>query len=95
MAIIVEQEKKKINWFAMLLTIFLVAVVGGAIYYFFFVAPPLLDKIVPSSLQSLKDLSSAQINPETVLNSPDFQKMRQYVNPIEIGAVGKLNPFSR
>jgi hypothetical protein len=95
MAIVVEQERKKINWFAILLIIFLVAVIGGAIYYFFFVAPPLIDKIAPLQLQSLKDLSFAELNPETILNSPDFQILRQYVNPIEIGAVGKINPFSR
>lgn len=95
MAIVVEQEKKKINWFAVLLTIFLIAVVGGAIYYFFFVAPPLLEKIAPLPLQSLRDLSYAELNPETILNSPDFQILRQYVNPIEIGPVGKINPFSR
>ena len=95
MAIIVEQERKKINWFAVLLIIFLVAVIGGVIYYFFFVAPPLLDKIVPLPLRSLRDLSSAELHPETILNSPSFQILRQYVNPIEVGAVGKLNPFAK
>jgi len=95
MAIIVEQERKKINWFALLLVIFLVAVIGGVIYYFFFVTPPFIDKVVPLPLRSLKDLSLAQLHPETILNSPDFQLLRQYVNPIEIGAVGKLNPFAR
>jgi hypothetical protein len=95
MAIVVEQERKKINWFAVLLVIFLVGAIGGAIYYFFFVAPPLIDKIAPIRLSALRDLSSAELHPETILNSQDFQILRQYVNPIEIGAVGKLNPFSK
>jgi len=95
MAIVVEQERKKINWFAVLLIIFIIAVLGGVIYYLFFISVPLIDKAVPVSLQSLKDLSAAHLQPETILNSSDFQLLRQYVNPIEIGAVGKTNPFVR
>jgi len=95
MAIIIEGEKRKINWLALATIVLIVAVLGTAIYYLFFAATPLAEKIAPVPLRSIQELSLIKLEPETIINNPAFQVLKQYVNPIEIesGAVGKANPF--
>ena len=44
MAIIIEEEKRKINWFAVALIFSLVIMIGAAIYYLFFASTPLVEK---------------------------------------------------
>ena len=97
MAIIIEEEKRKINWFAVGLILSLVIIIGVAIYYLFFAVPPLVEKVAPPRLQSLQELSSIKLKPETIINDPRFQILKQYVNPIEIQPdfIGKTNPFTK
>ena len=93
MAIVIEEEKRKINWFALGVIILIVAVLSGAIYYLFFTSTPLIERVVPPRLESIKELSSIKLQPEAIINDPHFQILKQYVNPVVIGAVGKTNPF--
>lgn len=95
MAIIIEEEKRKINWFALAVVILIVVTIIGVIYYLFFAPIPLIEKIAPPRLQSLKEVSSMELRPESVIQNSTFQILRQYANPIEIGPTGKQNPFSR
>jgi hypothetical protein len=97
MAIVIEQEKRKINWFSLASVLLLVVVIGVSIYYLFFASTPLVEKVAPARLQSIQELSLIKLQPEAVISSPYFQVLKQYVNPIEIqsGAVGKINPFAR
>lgn len=95
MAIIIEEEKRKINWFALSVIVLITATIVGAIYYLFFVQPSLIEKVAPPKLQSIKELSKIKLDPETIINNPRFQILKQYGNPIEIGQVGKSNPFIR
>ena len=62
-------------------------------YYLFFVQPSLIEKSTSPQLQSIKGLSKIKLDPEAIINNPRFQILKQYVNPIEIGQVGKENPF--
>ncbi len=93
MAIIIEEEKKKINWFALAVIILIIATIITATYYLFFAPTPLIERVAPTRLQSLQELSNIRLQPETIVNNPKFQILKQYVNPIEIGQVGKSNPF--
>jgi len=95
MAIIIEEEKRKINWFALFTIVLIVIIFGVAIYYLFFASTPLIEKVAPASLESIKQLSTIKLEPETIINNPRFQILKQYVNPIEIQAdsIGKTNPF--
>ena len=95
MAIIIEEEKRKINWFALVVILSLVIIIGVAIYYLFFASTPLVEKIASPRLQSLQELSSIKLEPEAIVNDPRFQILKQYVNPIEIqdSFIGKTNPF--
>ena len=93
MAIVIEEEKRKINWLALGIIILIISTVIIVIYYLFFAPVPFIEKIAPARLQSLQDLSSINLEPEAIVNSPNFQILRRYVNPIEVGPVGKSNPF--
>jgi hypothetical protein len=97
MAIIIEEEKRKINWFNLAVGVFIVVLLAVAVYYLFFISPPLIEKVAPVRLQSLEELSSIKLEPEAILNNPNFQILKQYANPIEIneGLVGKVNPFAK
>ncbi len=97
MAIVIEEQKKKINWFALAVVILLIFVVGLAAYYLFFAPTPLVEKVAPPRLQSIQELSSIKLQPDVVISNPNFQILKQYVNPIEIQTdfVGKTNPFAK
>jgi len=93
MAIVIEEEKRKINWLSIGIIILIISTVVIAVYYLFFAPVPFIEKIAPARLQSLQDLSMIKLEPEAIVSSPNFQILRRYVNPIEIGPVGKNNPF--
>ncbi len=93
MAIIIEGEKRKINWFASAIVVLVVFSIATATYYLFFASTPLIEKVVPSSVQSLQVISSIKLQPELIINDPKFQILKQYVNPVGVGAIGKSNPF--
>jgi uncharacterized membrane protein YukC len=93
MAIVIEEEKREINWFSIGIIILIISTVIIAAYYLFFAPVPFIEKIAPARLQSLQDLSMIKLEPEAIVSSPNFQILRRYVNPIEIGPVGKNNPF--
>lgn len=95
MAIIIEGEKRRINWFALAIVVLVVLVISTATYYLFFASTPLIEKVVPSSVQSLQVLSSIKLQPELIINDPKFQILKQYVGPVEVGTTGKSNPFLR
>ena len=95
MAILIEEEKRKINWFALVIVVLIVIAIVGATYYLFFAPTPLIEKVVPSSVQSLQVLSNIKLQPELIINNPKFQVLKTYINPMETGTVGKDNPFLR
>ena len=95
MAIIIEEEKKKFNWFALASVILVVALIAVAVYYLFFAPVPLIERVTPLSLQPIQELSGITLQPEAIVNNPKFQVLKAYVNPITIGPVGKSNPFLR
>ena len=95
MAIVIQEEKRKINWFGLGVVFLITATAFTLIYYLFFVKPPLIEKVAPPKLQSIKELSSIKLDPNAVINDPRFQTLKIYANQIEIGQVGKANPFMK
>ncbi len=95
MAIVIEEQKKKVNWFALAIIVLVVVVIGLGAYYLFFASTPLVEKVAPARLQSIQELSSIKLQPDTVISNPSFQILKQYVNPIEIeiDSIGRANPF--
>lgn len=94
MAIIVEEEKKKVNWITILsVGIFLAVVFFGA-YYLFFKKPELIDVVVPAELERLSAISSVRFDPREVVDSPAFQGLRDFSGTVSAPPTGKANPFA-
>jgi len=94
MAIIVEQDKKKINWFGLLIAVVLVVIVFSGGYFFFFKKPELIDVVAPKNLQDLNNISKVSFDPESVIDSPAFKVLRRYGTSVPLTETpGKSNPF--
>lgn len=96
MAIIIEEEKKKngvlnfLGWFVV------VVIVLCVVYYLFFASPPPTVVYPSASLKDLGPISQANLNVQDVLNSDEYQSLKQYVQlPSASGPVpvGRTNPF--
>ncbi len=93
MAIILKEQKKGINWFAILVFVFLFAVVIGGGYFLFFAATPGIEIVAPSSLQSTSDIASVRFDPSRVVNHQTLKSLRQLGGLPGIGVLGRSNPL--
>lgn len=96
MAIVVEEEKKNTNTLAVFGWLVVIAVIVIAIYYIFFVTPPPAVIVPNGALENLGSVSSVTANPQNVVNSAEFQALKQYISePTSTGPVpmGRPNPF--
>lgn len=96
MAIVIEGEKKSIDWGFILGILCIVSIVGVAVVYLFFVSPETVQQLtVTPDEQRLEEFSKTTLSPESVLSSPEFQALRTMApTPIpEVGEIGKVNPF--
>lgn len=97
MAIIIEEEKRRFNWFTLAVVVFLVVLIGTAAYYLFFSSTPLIERVPLPQVKNIEQLSSIKLEPEAITNNPNFQILKKYTNPIEIetALTGKTNPFTK
>ena len=96
MAITFEEEKKKINWFALAIIIIIVVTSAAVVYYLFFINPPLIEIVIPYPLKSLEQMSQIKINPTEVFDNPILKNLNQSVKPIIVSpseSVLNPNPF--
>ncbi len=93
MAIIVEQEKKPINWFNIAIVTVFVVVLFLLMYFVFFKKPELVEIVVPAKLQNLSQISQAQLDPTPVVNELNQYFSNGASQPISIPTPGRSNPF--
>ena len=95
MAIIVEEDKRKVNIVRIAGWIAVILVIGIAIYYIFFVTPESIILPQPAGLNSITPLASISLHPETVLNSPGYTalKVPNFPLPNAQAPAGRTNPF--
>ena len=93
MAIIVEQDKKPVNFLGIISTIVIIAVlfIGG--YFVFFKKPELIEIVSPNNLGNLDELSKINFDPSEVLNSQTFKLLRQFAVGVPNLTPGRINPF--
>lgn len=95
MAIVLEEEQKKIDWGFMLGILFIVGIIGSAIVYLFFVSPETVQLLTTKPEQQLNEFSKTKFDPQEILNKSAFQSLRTVAPmtvPVE-GNIGKVNPF--
>jgi len=93
MAIVVEEEKKQLNWVAILSTLFIIVVVFVGSYFLFFTKPELIEVVVPGQLKSLGDISTIDFNAEEMAESSIFKLLRRVEEAPTPPTAGKNNPF--
>ena len=93
MAIIIEQEKKSVNWFGIITAIVIIGVLFAGAYFVLFTKPELIEIVVPGKVSDLSQLSQLSFNPEELLNSPQFKVLRQFDTDVTIPQPGRSNPF--
>ncbi len=93
MSILIEEEKRPVNWLAVFITIFIMAVLGFVTYYLFFAETPAIEIILPANLQSANQITNIAVDPATVLTSDAFKSLKPYASQPNIGQTGRANPF--
>lgn len=93
MAIIVEEDRPKINITQILMWFTVLAIVGFAVYYIFFAEPQIIDVPVPAAFKNLDPLAQVNLVPEDLINSEQFKSLKEYITLPEPGNAGRVNPF--
>ncbi len=93
MAIVVEDEKKQLNWVAILSTLFIIIVVFVGSYFLFFTKPELIEVVIPGELKSLGDISAINFDAKGVVESSIFKLLRRGEDAPTPPSAGKNNPF--
>ena len=93
MAIVLEEKKKKVNWFAIgvFLFLFAVVIIGG--YYLFFAPIPGIETIAPSILRDTSELAKIDLDPSQVINNAVLKNLRQHGGLPSVGNLGRDNPL--
>lgn len=93
MAILVEEEKSKTNWVALLSITLIVGLLFAGGYYVFFKNPGVVDQVVSPSLASVSQLSQTKIDPREVVDLPAFKLLTDFSTPLTLPQAGRSNPF--
>lgn len=94
MAIIIEQEKRKINWFAVITVIFIIALLTVASYYLFFTATPSIEAVFPIRVQSLSELAQTEFDPQKIFSHPIYNTLQQIIPLLSVSTTTvRDNPF--
>ncbi len=93
MAIIVQEEKKPVNWFNIVIIAVFVAVLFFAAYFVFFKKPELVDVVVPAKLQNLGQISQAQLDPGSTIETLNKYFSKNFSQTVTIPTPGRTNPF--
>ena len=96
MAIIVEENKKGLNYYAVFGWIVFIGILAAASYYIFFAAPHLIAIPSTGSLSTIAPIATVNLDPQTVVNSAEFQALTSTIpapNPLSPASVGRPNPF--
>lgn len=93
MAVIIEEERPKVNLPAALSWGIVLIIIVAAVYYIFVRRPDIVDVSIPPHLQNTQRISQIKLNPETITNNPKLQSRRKFVEPPVPGNLGRENPF--
>ncbi len=93
MAIIIEQDKKPVNWFNIIVVAVVVAIIFAIVYFILFNKPELIDVVVPGNLSNINQLSQVQVDPTPVVNTLNKYFTNNYGSSLNVPTPGRPNPF--
>lgn len=93
MAIIVEQEKKPINWINLIVVVVFVVLIFALVYYVFFKNPEFVETIIPAKLETISSLKEIKVDPNPVLGILKKYFITTYIPESSNSSLGRINPF--
>lgn len=93
MAILIEKEKMKINWFALLGVIIVISILAATVYYMFFINPSSIDVVIPHRLKTLEQVEQIKFNPMEIIDNPSLKKFSPKTMMITPQQTFNSNPF--
>ncbi len=94
MAIVVQEEKKPVNWIGMLTVVFLVVALFVLSYFLFFKRPEVIEQVTPKKFDDINKISRISFDPEAIVSSESFQALKNYAPSfVPRETPGKPNPF--
>lgn len=93
MALIIEQTKRSVNWFGILVFVFLLFVIIGGGYFLFFGPTPAIEIIAPVELNTADNIAGIKLDATKIIESPVLKGLREYGTAPGTGNLGRLNPF--
>lgn len=95
MAIVIEEERSlTTGWVSIVGWLVILAIIAATAYYVFFARPELIPIDTPRTFEHTEQLSQIDLNPETIVSNPEFQKRIQHISAPPPASVGRTNPFS-
>ena len=94
MAFTIEGEKQNKMAMRVIIIVILVMLLVFATYYLFFTKPPQIEVLVPVELETISQISDLEVNPSAIIESPEYQSLKEHVAPPELGEFGRVNPFA-
>ena len=95
MAFTIEGESRRKGLVTLVVGIIAVFILLFATYYLFFTNPPQIDVLVPAELVTISRISEFSVDPGAVIDSQEYQSLKEHVGPPELGEFGRVNPFDR
>lgn len=93
MAITVKQRKSPFSLTGVFGFLITIGVLALAAYYLFFAPTPAFEVIIPGPLERTQTISTFDLDPKTVFNSPEFRSLDSYDKLPTGGTFGRPNPF--
>jgi hypothetical protein len=94
MAILVEEEKKPVNWVGIATAIIIIGILFFGAYYVFFKDPGVIEGLTaPKDLQNITQLSKTNIDPSKIIQSTEFKNLKDLADPLVLPSAGRANPF--
>lgn len=93
MAIVLREQRKGVNWFAIIVFLFLTVVIVGGGYLLFFTETPAIEIVAPSILKETAEIAEVEFDPAAVIGHPTLKTLRQYGAAPGTGRLGRPNPL--
>src|SRR3989344_5605803 len=87
MAIIIQEQKKSVNLFAIITVAVILFALLLSAYFLFFAPQPVIEIIVPAPLETAAEIAKTQFDPAEVVNSPEFRTLRSYAGLSTVGSL--------
>ena len=85
MAFTIEGENRSKGLVGLVVGVIAVILLLFATYYLFFTKPPQIDVLVPLELETISKISVVSVDPGAVIDSLQYQSLREPVGPPELG----------